>query len=267
MLKWPEQAKRAIRKLFEPLQEIDVFVEDTNDEGFYRCLLNKATNGTVKIARVFALGGRKAVVDAAALHDQRIRPSFFIIDGDLPWVKGEPTPNILGLHQHDAYCVENLLLCEKAIATVLSQEIADTEEEATRRLAYQQWRQSILPPLLELFSAFATAHDYVPEVPTVSLGVGVMCVQPQGSRVTELDPEKVRGVRDCILRAAEASADGVTVSARYMSLLDRLMSMSDPSRAVSGKSFLLPLLDFHLQSLGCRIKRKSLRVRLASAGD
>ena len=110
MLKWPERAKAAIRKLFEPLQDLDVYVEDANDEGFYRCLLNHATDGKVRVARVFALGGRNAVLSAAAAHDQRTRRAVFIVDGDLPWVKGESIPEVDGLHRHEAYCIENLLI-------------------------------------------------------------------------------------------------------------------------------------------------------------
>lgn len=102
MIKWPERAIGAIRNLFEPLQDIDVYVEDTNDEAFYRALLNAATN-EITVKRVFALNGRKNVIDAATAYDQKTRPALFIIDGDLPWVKGEPSPKIVGLHCHDAY--------------------------------------------------------------------------------------------------------------------------------------------------------------------
>jgi hypothetical protein len=267
MLKWPDRAKAAIRKLFEPLQDIDVYVEDTNDEPFYRCLLNHATNGKVKVARVFALGGRNAVLAAAGAHNQTARRAVFIVDGDLPWVKGEPLPEIVGLHQHEAYCVENLLLCERAVSTLLSQEIVVTEDEATRRLGYQKWCDSILAPLIELFAAFATVHDYDPTVPTVSQGIGVMCVKHRTPAITELDPVKVRRAKDRALSAAAAGADAQTVATRYQGLLARIDSMSNPLRTVSGKDFLLPLLDFHLQALGCRIKRKSLRVRLASSGE
>jgi hypothetical protein len=159
------------------------------------------------------------------------------------------------------------LLCERAVSTVLSQEIVVTEDEATRRLGYQQWCESIVAPLVELFAAFATVHDYDPTVPTVSQGVGVMCVKHRAPATTELDTAKVRRARDRALSAAEANADKQTVATRYEGLLARIGSMPNPLRTVSGKDFLLPLLDFHLQSLGCRIRRKSLRVRLASSGD
>lgn len=267
MLKWPERAKAAIRKLFEPLQDIDVYVEDSNDEAFYRALLNYATNGQIKIARVFSLGGRRAVIDAAAAHDQNLRRALFIVDGDLPWVSGESAPVIVGLHRHDAYCVENLLLCEKALSSIVSQEILVTEDQAAERLAFSQWQQQITQPLVELFAAFATVYQFSPSVPTVSQGVGVMCVKRRGQKIHELDPEKVRKARDHALAAAAATSTLADVSARYAQVHSRIAALPNSLHAVSGKDFLLPLLDFHLQSIGCRVKRKSLRIRLACAGE
>jgi len=51
MIKWPERAKVSLRRLFEPLQDIDVYVEDENDEAFYKALLNKVAGDKFKIAR------------------------------------------------------------------------------------------------------------------------------------------------------------------------------------------------------------------------
>lgn len=267
MLKWPERAKSALRKLFEPLQEIDVYVEDENDEAFYRCLLNSAANGAVKVARVFSLGGRPAVINAAIAHDHRARRALFVIDGDLSWVQGKPVPAIVGLHCHDAYCIENLILCEKAIALILSQEVVITEEEAAVRLAFDNWVAAVEVPLVDLFSAFATVNEVDPTVPTVSQKVGVMCTKHRSTGITTLDISKVRRARDKALKAAAAVADEATVTATHARTLSRLKGLPQPLRAASGKDFVLPLIDFHLQSLGCRIKRSSLRVRLAGAGD
>jgi hypothetical protein len=190
MIKWPKRATGAIRRLFEPLQDIDVYVEDTNDEPFYRDLLKAATNDEIKIARVFALNSRSNVINAAINYNQPTRPALFIIDGDLSWVKGESAPEIIGLHCHNAYCVENLLLCEKALSFILHQEAVITEEDATVLLAYDSWIESIQIPLLELFSAFATAHDLAdPKVRTVSQTVHPMCTQQ--ARGKELDLVKV----------------------------------------------------------------------------
>lgn len=266
MLKWPHKAQAAIRKLFEPLQDIDVYVEDSNDEVFYRCLLTHACGGKVKIARVFSLGGRPAVEAAAVVHDYMNRRALFIVDGDLPWVRGEASPTIPGLHRHEAYCIENLLFCEKALGFIFSQEAVLTEVNAHATLDYATWRKSVSEPLLNLFAAFATLNHFDPTIPTVSKGVGALCTKTTHS--TALDALKVQQQISDALQNASAKTSTPTVANDFFSkVLNRIMSLKDPLNAVSGKDFLLPLVDFHLQALGCRIRRKSLRVRLAAAGD
>jgi hypothetical protein len=267
MLKWPERAKGAIRALFEPLQEIDVYVEDINDEPFYRALLNTVSQGKITVARVFALGGRKEVIGKAKAHDNTKRRALFIIDGDLEWVRGIPPENVVGLHQHDAYCIENLLYCEKALIHIFSQELVMTEDEASSKLDLNSWLASIQTPLLELFSAFATVHEFYPQTATVSQGVGNLCTPAQKRRPQKLDIAKVTKAKDLALKAAETKTTELAISTTYSQTLARLAALDFPLHAVSGKNFLLPLIDFLLQTHGCRIKRKSLRMRMASAGD
>lgn len=267
MLKWPERARTAIRKLFEPLQDIDVYIEDVNDEAFYRCLLNHSTNHEIKIARVFELGGRNAVIEAAHSHDQKKRRALFIIDGDLHWLNGQPSPEILGLHQHNAYCIENLLLCEKALTSVLCQDLAAAETDVSRSLQYTQWRDHILKPLLELFAAFVAAHVHAPTLPTVSQGVGRLCTRAGEPSRMELDPQKVEVAKQAVLNDTVAMSNQQAVQATYAATLRRLENLPDPLLAISGKDFLVPLLHFHLRPLGVRPTTKSLRFRLAGSGD
>jgi hypothetical protein len=242
-------------------------VEDVNDEAFYRTLLNQISQGKIKIARVFALGGRDKVIQAAIDHDFSKRKALFVIDGDLDWVRGIQPPQIVGLHRHDAYCIENLLICEKALAKILSQEVVCTEDDAIQMLDLKAWAQSIKNPLIELFSAFATVHEIAHEIPTVSQGVGNLCTAQIRPRVTTLDAKKVELARDAALAAVEAKSDKLKVQTTYKKYLTRIHSLKFPLNAVSGKDFLLPLLDFFLQAHGCRIKRKSLRMRMATAGE
>lgn len=267
MIKWPERARAAIKKLFEPLQDIDVYIEDTNDEAFYRTLLNNITKGDFSIARVFALGGKIPVIEAAKIHDHSTRRALFIIDGDLDWVRGDPPQGILGLHQHEAYCIENLLVCEKALCQILAQEAVITEDEARHRLGFSEWIKSIQTPLLELFSAYATVQKIAPSEKTVGNGVGTMCTKQRNGGRVALDVHKVRAAVNQSLTAAELNSDKTISNNLYKQTLARVQALAIPLRSVSGKDFILPLLDFLLQSHGCRIKRKTLRMRLASGGD
>jgi hypothetical protein len=267
MIKWPRRAKEAIKKLFEPLQDIDVYVEDCNDEVFYSTLLKRVSQGKVKIVRVFALEGRESVIKAAMQYDHSIRKALFIIDGDLDWVSGSPTPNVAGLHRLDAYCIENLLLCERALTQILVEDIVISEDDAGRNLDFNSWIISIQDPLLELFSAFAIAKIFIPHKKTVSCRVGNLCSQSDNKTKTLLDLSKVLKVKNEVLTAAKSVVDENIVNTTYQNMYNRLKRLPIPLYAVSGKDYLFPLLHFLIQPLGCRITTKSLRIRLAKNGD
>jgi hypothetical protein len=267
MLKWPSRAKLAIRRLFEPLQDIDVYVEDEGDEAFYRCLFRFATNDEVRIRRVFALNGRENVLAAALVHDHQSRRALFVVDGDLHWVKCGMQPEVHGVHCHQAYCVENLLLCNLGLATLVAQEKAILESEAINQLNFELWKERVRRPLVELFAAFAVTHEFAPSIPTVSRGIGAVITMDPVTKIPSLDLNKVSQLKDIVMDAASLLATRDVVEMRYAKILEYINGLNEPIRVVSGKDFLLPLMGFHLNALGCRITRKSLRIRLAGSGE
>ncbi|MBI2306237.1 MAG: DUF4435 domain-containing protein [Rhodocyclales bacterium] len=266
MIQWPKRALGAVRKLFEPLQDIDVYVEDANDEVFYTQLLKRVAPNHIRIVRVFALGNRQAVVDKANAHDSKARPALFIIDGDLEWVSDLPLPSSAPcLYRLDAYCIENLLLCDKAAAKVLMEEKILAEDESHRKLDFQSWKASIQEPLIELFSAFAVLHQNDPSQATVSTGVGPLCTVHRSTKVTVLSPKKAERKKLEALRHAANNVNEAAVNAQYRRIHTRASGLPVPLDIVSGKDFLLPLLGFLLQAHGCRVRTKVLRYRLALA--
>lgn len=266
MIKWPQRAKAAIQKLFEPLQDIDVYVEDKNDEVFYKVLLKHVARNDIKVARIFSLGGRDAVIDAAKKHDFSKRKALFIIDGDLYLARGAHPPKINHLHQHDAYCIENLLLCRKAVSTIVSHEMVIDEDEAEKLIDLNSWLIQIEDKLVELFCAFATSQELATGLKTVADGTAkYITTSPNG--LVSLDFAKVDTGVSCALAAAEAKAGKERASAIYKRISARVAKFKPKLKIVSGKDFIIPLLDFLLQSHGCRIKRKTLRIRLAASGD
>ena len=267
MLKWPKRAGAAIRSLFRPLQDIEVYVEDENDEVFYRTLLKRVAEPDIKISRVFSLGNRDAVITAAQAHDHSVKPALFIVDGDLEWVRKLPQPKVKGLHRHNVYCVENLLLCQNAIASLVAQDVVLSEEDAIKAVKFSDWVKRIDQPLTNLFAAYATAQELHPQLKTVSTGVGVMCTKPKKGIPSALDNAKVEGHRITTLTEVEKAVGKAKAHASFVATKKRIRSLPFPLDAVSGKDFLLPLLGFHLQSLGAHSRRKSLRVRLASMCD
>ena len=263
MLKWPKRALAAIEKLFEPLQDVDVFVEDADDEVFYSHLLRRVTEGDARVVRVFAKHGRESVIEAASSHVPSGRRTLFLIDGDLEWVLGKPAPTLPHLFRLPAYCIENLLVSEKPALRLVVEEAALSDADAARLLDFREWVRRIEEPLVELFAAFATAREFAPTEATVSRGVSRLFTTPAPGCLPVLDESKVKAARDEALAAA-ISVAGETAALRvYDETLRRAMNLPFPLDVVSGKDFLLPLLDMQLRGCACKLKRKTLRLRLA----
>lgn len=265
MLRWPTRAKAAVLALFQPLQDVDVYVEDADDEVFYRALLQRLSGTSVRIARVLGLGGRSAVVAAATAHPLNGRPALYIVDGDLEWVRGDPAPLAPSLLRLDAYCIENLIFCEQAIAHIVAQDVVLSPEDAKRAIGLEAWLADISDPLVDLFAVFATSNRMNPPAATVSMGVGVLCQAGRKGRPQELARAKVERAKKKLLADTIAVAGEAATLHLYGTTLARARALPRPMDTVSGKDFLLPLLNAHLNGVGCRVSRKALRMRLAGA--
>lgn len=265
MLRWPSRAKAAIRTLFQPLQDVEIFVEDENDEVFYRALLQRLAGPKIRIARVLGLGGRAAVVAAANADIAPGRRALYVIDGDLEWVRGEPGPVAPILFRHDAYCIENFLVCEQAVAIVVAQDAVLSDHDAKAKVSLADWIAELSDPLVELFAAYATANLLNPQAPTVSAGVGVLCTASGRGKPQSLARVKVRRAVDATLQSTRSVAGAGRTNELFEATLARARSLPHPIDVVSGKDFLLPLLNAHLQCLGCRVSRRALRMRLVAS--
>lgn len=264
MIRWPGRALAAIRKLFEPLQDIDVYVEDEGDEVFYRELFNRACGGAVKVSRVFGLGGKPKVIEAAKAHDPSVRRALFIVDGDLDWVRGVPNLQIAWLHQHSAYCVENLIVSESGIARIVSEELVISDSDARVAMSFAAWRTSILECMCDLFACFGASNELAPQLQTIGGGLNGVCSGGGRKKKPTVDAKKVAS----ICAAVKKSVIGVTSedswNAVYNRVFARIKSLPDQLFAISGKDFLLPLLNLRLQELGCQVNKRTLRMRLLS---
>lgn len=259
--RWSTRAKEALVRLFQPLQDIDVYVEDDGDEAFYRMLFERLLP-ELRIMRVFARGSRDEVLEAAAHHDFSARRALFLIDGDLSWVRGEPAPSMRGVFRLPCYCIENVLICSRAASEILAEQEAILVTEASDRLEFEQWKESV-SSLVDLFVGYAVLNKIDASQPTVSIPLGRILSQPKKSSPT-LDPAKVRATLTETVAKAKKVADESYVAAQLGEVLDRVLTLPDPLSAVSGKNHLLPLLHFHLHShTNTNITRRTFRFRLA----
>src|ERR1017187_3916227 len=264
MLEWPKRARAALVFLFRPLQDIDVYVEDSGDEVFYSELFRRIAPYGVKIVRVFCAGGRAAVVDRARNHDFASRLALFVIDGDFEWVRGEPSPGFRGVHRLDAYCVENLLIHERAAVELVIEEGAKSQDEAHSLFNFAAWIRDVSSSLVELFVWFAVLNRVDPTQLTTGLGIGATLSAGSKGASPELDTGKVEALR-CLVEAKCTAAGGSDVTKEiYDVVRARVGAMHRPFDVISGKDFLMPLFDFRLWAcIPGKTRRRSLRIRLA----
>lgn len=253
---WPIRALDAIVTLFRELQDIDVYVEDAGSEALYSELVKRIAPPPLRVTRVFALGGREAVLRRAAGHDHHQRPALFLVDGDFAWVRGEPAPRQPGVYRLDAYCVENLLVSEEAVSQVFMECEACTEQEARVRLSFRWWVEQA-SVLVDLFVVWAALNAIDPTIRTTATGLG----QCLNGRAGEIDAAKVACLRASAAQIVAARAGSETAILRVEA---RVRLLAFPLDAVSGKDFVLPALHMHLnRRTRERPSRKSLMFRLA----
>lgn len=262
--RWTARARTAVEYLFRPLQDVDVYVEDSNDEVFYTELFKRLAPGNVRISRVFTAGGRKGVIEKARSHDFSKRRALFVIDGDFEWVRGEIAAFPDLVHRLDAYCVENLLIHEDAIVKILIEESVLSEKAASEALQYHPWIGGLSSHLLELFIWFAALNSADPRLPTVSQGVGAILTQPRKGIAQTISPQKVKRMISEVRAHTEAAIGTNAAKELHDLILRRVSAFQCPHDIISGKDFLLPLLEQQLwKHIKRKTLRKSLRVRLA----
>jgi hypothetical protein len=261
---WSRKTRDAIAYLFRPLQDLDIYVEDTNDTVFYTELFRRIAPQGLTVARVFEAGGRTEVIAKARKHDFSARRALFLIDGDFEWVRGEPAPFPHRVYRLDAYCIENLLLHEDAAARVLIEEEVLSEEDAKAGLRFGEWMEDVTRNLLDLIIWFATLNAANASEATVGLGVGSVLTPSKKGIPPQLDTSKVANLLADTQARAAAAIGASKANELSESVRRRIESLPLPADVISGKDFLLPLFEYHLWGrMNRKTLRKSLRIRLA----
>jgi hypothetical protein len=267
MISWPKRASRALARLFEPLQPLDVFVEDTGSEVFYKELFMRAAP-RIHIERVIPLGGRQEVLDAVANHDFSRRRALFLVDGDFEWVRDDPPPKHSAVYRLDAYCVENVLISETGAAEILSEAMVVSVDDAKKCLQFQTWRRAMAETLVPLFAAYAVLNAVDATHPTTARGIGSLLTNFRYG--PSLDKTKVAAEIARIEQLLRAAGIAETeIQARRGLVEARAVAMNEPSDVVSGKDFIMPLLEFEIRRHApCPLpRRRSICLRLAKSCD
>lgn len=259
---WSSAATESIGLFYRKLQPIEVYVEDTNSEAFYFELLNRMITGDKKIRKVIPLHGRSHVLRHCESYQHKT-PALFLIDGDLDLFFQKREKGKINLFQHKAYCIENYLFCVEAARELIVEASGTTLRKDA--LTEEEWDTFLIPvkQFMQLFITFAAARSAYPELKTVSHGFASIITQKARKQPPEVDSKKIEMLDEsittkCIEKVGKEQWDiirkGVEDNSKEI----------DPIDGVSGKDFLLPLLDHFIRKKGCgSTSTNSLMFKLA----
>lgn len=247
---------------------IDIYTEDKiEDKEFYVQLLSRLLDNTdVKIRDVHPLGCRKDVVKCCK-EDQSERPKIYIVDGDI-YLQYEGSENIPNLHVLDAYCIENLLVCEEALCKAAY--FWDTTKplnEIKQKLDFHNTIQGLLNPLIDLFFNYSIQSELCGKFELLHIN---SYLKKKGSQIDpELIDRKIGEIKKTIIRSDCATKE------QYDKKLNERRSKFSYSEEtlfmiVSGKDFIIPFLQRHIKEAlkgKDSIPNRVLKFRLAEKCD
>lgn len=251
---------------------VDVFVEDNNDDEFYKVIVNRVFEKTGhKINKLISLNGKGNVLAACKVdQEKRDVKRVYIVDGDLDILNETNETNLKHLFVLNKYCIENFLIQEDPLIDIIHDNILLDKGKIKKILSFDNWLQGISNDLIELFIHYALCKRFVPTVSTISLGIGNICCQKQ--KVTVLDSpkcsERIENLKIQLLKnisEEEYNSHVYELRQKWPASVENVLTL------VSAKDYLLPLTEFRIQKFksikNFSLRRESLRIRLAKLID
>jgi len=265
MLRFSIEALKLKTKFYRYYNEIDVFVEDEDDEAFYEKLLDKITGNSVRIKRVFGVGGKVKLFQKVNEYVPKPakRKAFFIADGDFDRILNRSFPATSNLCVLEEYCIENFLFEELAICNVIQEEKPTKEmREIKSVIKLNGWLEESVNQLTPVFATFILIQKYNMGIPNVDVGLGTFL---SNSGIPRLKKKKV----ESYIASVQASyhARGNKKFKKEITLIEKKMGKSwrRRKRYICGKNYLMPLLRFEVKrSFGRDLNPKSFRFRIMS---
>lgn len=275
LLKFALHLKKISSVFFKYRNDITIYTEDTiTDKEFYITLLKRLMNDDVIINDIIQLGCKNTVINSC--NSDNIRTGkIYIVDGDLDLIVGETPSRISNLFILDSYCIENYLIDEASSVRLLYYNDVGNEDKIRRILSFDNWLSYNVQILIDLFLHLALSKklDLGPELKNAHSFL------KSYNNQTILDSVKVQIRIDELKNdiISKYNSDGVSSPENeYEKNINELKNKWHYNtvnylKIVSGKDYLLPLLQFRLQHVIAKSKSlfpiKSIKIFLAGHCD
>ena len=270
MFRYKNKTIPVISIFFKYKNDVDIFIEDSDDEEFYISLFSNLLDGK-RINKVISCKCKTSLISACE-NDQidRKRKRIYLADSDLNLISNSNRNDLKHFHVLDRYCIENYLIEEKGIIETLHDCIILDKKKIKQQLGLEKWLKSISHSLVELFLHYSISHENALGKPTVSFPIGKLCKKVNKATVLDIDKvnDRVKEFRENIISVLGEDKYNTSIYERrekWPSNMDTLIKI------VSGKDYILPLIIFRFNKLrgkeSYNLKLESLRMRLAKTCD
>lgn len=263
MLRYSSSAQEIKPLFYRYYNDIDVYVEDTSDEAFYERLLEKIVDDSIRIRKVFAVGGKTKLL--GKVNEYIVKPPsrkmIFIADGDFDKILNRKFPDTKLLYVLKEYCIENFLFEEKAIYNVIQEESPGKKiGQIKAQIRVNKWLEETIDRLAPLFACFIIVQKENIGIPNVKIGVSGFL---SNAGIPKLDMNKVQTYMDKVKTIYETSWEK-DFDIEIEKITKRMgRSWRTRKKYICGKEYLLPLLRFEIKTHFKRdLKLKTLRFRI-----
>ena len=247
MLKYSLKTRRLYSRFFRYRNNIDIYTEDEEkDKEFYKLLFSRLLDGTgMKINDITPLGCKQNVIDRCKEEPKTERKKIFIVDGDIDLILNSNEDRIENLFVLNAYCIENFLIDEKSATELLYMNIGTSSKENIKKtLNFKKWLEYNSEALIDLFLHFSIKKE-----------IGQTFLLYNANRFTKTNKKETILDIDAIGRYTDTIKNEVLqeiTKEKYNKILEErkkkwAISNETLLTIVSGKDYLLPLLQFRVQ--------------------
>src|SRR6185312_5415808 len=153
---------------YTQFNEIEFFVEDVHQENLYLRILKKFFP-EVKIGKIFPLGGKPFVIEAA-INSLGDRKKVYIVDLDFDEIFNLKV-DIENLFYLDAYSIENYLLEEEAVIEFIKEQNPKIKnEDILKTFNFQSFKLECINLFSDIVKSYLVVQFYNLGIPNVTLG-------------------------------------------------------------------------------------------------
>lgn len=253
MLKFSTRALKAIPKLFSYRNDVDIYTEDKiADKEFYKSLFNNLFEGNLKLNDITPLGSKANVYDEFDNQDQDDgRRKYYIVDGDLDLITGTNRAEEGNLIVLDSYCIENYLIDEKGMAELTYLSCGTVpKDQIIKKINFDKWIGYNSDCLCELFCHLALSKKIGADSKIRNANEFIMIQSKQ--RI--LNKTKIKSYTEVVKKDILDKYKALGIQSPEEKYIEEIQALFDKwersnentLKIVSGKSYLLPLLQFRI---------------------